>query len=68
MPDYFVKLDIKNDLESKCFVTYFPIDICQNLIDSIIAETTLDQMTCYLNYDEYISEFFILLKRSNRLE
>ena len=58
MPDYFVKIDIKN-LELKCEVTYFPIDICQNLIDSTITETTLNQMTCYLNFEDYVSKYLI---------
>ena len=56
MPDYQVKINIKTDLEPKCCVTYFPINISQNLIDLTIAETTLYQMTHYLSYDEYISK------------
>ena len=56
MPDYAVKLNIQNDLEPKCFVAYFPVNICQNLIDSIIVETTLQQMTLYLDYESYLSK------------
>ena len=55
MPDYPVKINIKTDLEPKCCVTYFPINISQNLIDLTIAETTLYQMTHYLSFEEYIS-------------
>ena len=58
MPDYHVKINLQNDLEPKCFVTYFPINICQNLIDSIQIETIMKQMDTYLDYESYLSKFF----------
>ncbi|CAF0715869.1 unnamed protein product [Brachionus calyciflorus] len=53
MPDNRIRLNIQNDLEPKCFVLYFPINLDQSLIDSIINETILNQMIDTLNIEKY---------------
>ena len=55
-PDYCVKINIQADLDPKCSVVYFPINICQSVIDSALIETTLEQMLTHLNYENYISK------------
>ena len=57
MPDHCIKINTKNDLESKCFVSYFPINICENLINSITIETSISQMITYLNHQAYLSKY-----------
>ena len=55
MPDFRLKIKTKDELEPKCEVLYFPIDLNQDFIDSILLETTLNQMLEQVSYDKYLS-------------
>jgi hypothetical protein len=54
-PDYFVNLNVNNTLMPKSHVFYFPINLAQDFIDSILIETKLNQMIEYLNHEAYLS-------------
>ena len=70
-PDYFVSLNVDKTLKSKSHVIHFPINLSQDLIDSILIETQLNQLIEYLNHEAYLSNYkpFInsLIYRSNKL-
>lgn len=57
MPDFRVKINIKNDLEPKSSVLYYPIDLSQEFIDSLLAESILKQMIDHLSYECYMGKF-----------
>lgn len=61
MPDYRVRLDIEKELAPKCFVLYYPINLNQNFIDSIINQTVLNQLINTLNIEKYTSKYFVIL-------
>lgn len=58
MPDNHVKINVKNELESKCFVLYFPIKISNHFIEDITTETCLNQMVKYLDNEKYQSNLY----------
>lgn len=58
MPDNRVKIDVKFNLEPKASVIYFPINLDQNFIDSTVSETILNNLVHYLDYDNYLSNYF----------
>lgn len=60
IPDNRVKLDVKRDLEPKSSVIYFPINLSQEFIDSIVTETVMNDLVFYLDYEQYLSNFFLL--------
>lgn len=59
-PDFHVKINIKADLEPKCVVLYFPINIDQGLIDSVTTETTLSLILEHFDNEKYSSNFQFL--------
>lgn len=59
MPDYRVRLDVEKELAPKCFVLYFPINLNQSFIDSIINKTILNQIIEKLNLEKYSSKLLI---------
>jgi hypothetical protein len=54
-PDYFISLNVEKVLLPKCRVIYFPLNVPQNLIDSILIETKLNQMVEYLDHESCLS-------------
>jgi hypothetical protein len=56
-PDYFVGLNIDKTFTSKTHVIYFPINLSQDFIDSILIETELTQMVESLNHEAYLSDY-----------
>jgi len=54
-PDYHVKLNIKGEILPKCSVSYFPININKEFIESIQVETAMNQMLIYMDYESYLS-------------
>lgn len=61
MPDYRVRLNVEKDLAPKCLVLYFPINLNQNFIDSIINQTVLKKLIDTLNLEKYSSKYFLIL-------
>jgi hypothetical protein len=55
MPDFKIKINSAKQLDAKSHVLNFPIHIEQEFIDSIIAESTIKQMTEYLTLEKYQS-------------
>jgi glycosyltransferase involved in cell wall biosynthesis len=55
MPDFRVKINTKESLEPKCKVLYFPIDLGQEYIDSVILESILSQSVDALSTDKYLN-------------
>ncbi len=55
MPDFRVRINTKETLEPKCKVLYFPIDLSQEFVDSIVSETVLNQSLEWLNMDKYLN-------------
>ena len=55
IPDCKIRINIKRDLEPKCAVAYFPINLSESLVSSLIAETTLNRMLEYSSYESYMS-------------
>ena len=56
-PDYFVSLNVDKTLMSKSHVIHFPINLSQDLIDSILIETQLNQLIEYLDHEAYLSNY-----------
>ncbi len=61
IPDNF-KINIKNDLQPKSSVLYFPINLQENFISSIVAQTILDELVYFLNYEDYLSKKKLIIK------
>ena len=55
IPDNRHKINVKQDLEPKCSVIYFPVNLDESLVNSIIAETTVNNLLTYMNYNDYLS-------------
>jgi len=53
-----LRVDIKRDLEPKCSVLYFPLNLDETLVASIIAEAVLCESLIYFNYEAYLSIIF----------
>ncbi|RNA32572.1 glycosyltransferase-like domain-containing 1-like [Brachionus plicatilis] len=53
MPDYRVRLCVEKELAPKCRVLYFPINLNQSFIDTIINKTVLHQLIGTLNMEKY---------------
>ena len=56
IPDNRYKINTKTELEHKASVVYFPINLNENLVNSIIAETLMSNLVVYLNYEDYLSK------------
>jgi hypothetical protein len=56
-PDYFLKLNVEKILKPKCECIYFPINLSQDFIDSILIETRLSQMIEYLDNEAFLSKY-----------
>ena len=51
MPDYTVKLNLEKTVAPKCQVQFFPIQIAQIFIDSILVETHVELMVEHLSIE-----------------
>lgn len=56
-----IKIDVKTDLEPKCSVLYFPINLDESIVSSVVAETILFDSMLALNHESYLSNRFISL-------
>lgn len=52
-----IKIDVKTDLEPKCSVLYFPINLDESIVGSVVAETILFNSVLSLNHENYLSNF-----------
>lgn len=65
IPDNRPKIDIKNELEPKCDVLYFPINIDISTIDSVIVKNHMDDLLNHLDLNKYLSNKFLILNTFN---
>ncbi len=56
IPDNRYKINTKTELEHKASVVYFPINLNENLVNSIISETLMSNLVVYLNYEDYLGK------------
>jgi glycosyltransferase involved in cell wall biosynthesis len=67
-PEIRYKINVKTDLEPKSSVVYFPINLNETFISSIVLDTLMNDLIFYLDYNEYLSTFNfynLILKNNN---
>jgi hypothetical protein len=57
IPDNRPKINTKTELESKCDVLYFPINIDSTSIDSTVVKNCMDDYMDYFELESYSSKF-----------
>lgn len=56
IPDCKIRINVKKELEPKCAVAYFPIDLSESLVSALVAEATLSGMLERSSYESYMSK------------
>ncbi len=55
-----LRINVKKDLEPKCSVMYFPLNLDEKLVSSIIAEAVLCDSLMFSNYEAYLSKLCLV--------